>query len=111
VREHVLLVNIDELMFAKCASTATLARTLRLPQHQAYVQAGGLFSYGPDLKAMWLRALQMADQARRGQPVGEIPFEQPTRIILTLHRSTADTIGLAFAREMLLRADEVIGRA
>jgi putative ABC transport system substrate-binding protein len=112
VREHVLLVNIDGLMFANYASTATLARTLRLPsgsQHQAYVQAGGLFSYGPDLKAMWLRAVQMADQVLRGQPVGEIPFEQPTRIILTLNRSTADFIGLAFPREMLLRADEVIG--
>ena len=112
VREHVLLVNIDGLMFANYASTATLARTLRLPsgsQHQAYVQAGGLFSYGPDLKAMWLRAVQMADQVLRGQPVGEIPFEQPTRIILTLNRSTADSIGLAFPREMLLRADEVIG--
>jgi putative ABC transport system substrate-binding protein len=112
VREHVLLINIDGLMFANYASTATLARTLRLSsgsQHQAYVQAGGLFSYGPDLKAMWLRAVQMADQVLRGQPVGEIPFEQPTRIILTLNRSTADFIGLAFPREMLLRADEVIG--
>ena len=75
VREHVLLVNIDELMFANFVSTAALARTLRLPsgsEHQAYVQAGGLFSYGPDQKAMWLRAVQMADQVLRGQPVGEI---------------------------------------
>jgi putative tryptophan/tyrosine transport system substrate-binding protein len=112
VHEHVLLVNIDELMFANYGSTAALARTLRLPsgsQHQAYVQAGGLFGYGPDLKAMWLRAVQMADQVLRGQPVGEMPFEQPTRIILTLNRDTAKSIGLTFPQELLLRADEVIG--
>jgi putative ABC transport system substrate-binding protein len=112
VREHVLLVNIRELMFANFVSTAALARTLRLPsgsQHQAYVQAGGLFSYGPDLKAMWLRAVQMADQVLRGQPVGEIPFEQPTRITLTLNRTTADAMGLALPQGLLLRADEVIG--
>jgi putative tryptophan/tyrosine transport system substrate-binding protein len=112
VHEHVLLVNIDALMFVNYASIATLARTLRLPSgsmHQFYVQAGGLFSYGPDLAAMWLRAVQMADQVLRGQPVGEIPFEQPTRIILTLNRATAASIGLTFPREMLVRADEVIG--
>jgi ABC-type uncharacterized transport system substrate-binding protein len=58
---------------------------------------------------MWLRAVQMADQVLRGQPVGEIPFEQPTRIILTLNRDTARSIGLVFPQERLLRADEVIG--
>lgn len=112
VREHVLLVNIDELMFTHYGSTAALARTLRLPsgsQHQGYVQAGGLFSYGPDTTAMWLRAVQMADQVLRGQPVGEIPFEQPTRILLTLNRSTANRIGLPLPQELLLRADDVIG--
>jgi len=112
VREHVLLVSIDELMFANYASTAALARTLRLPsgsQHQAYVRSGGLFSYGPDHAAMWQRAVQMAAEVLRGQPVAEMPFEQPTRIVLALNRSTADSIGLAFPREMLLRADEVIG--
>lgn len=110
--EHVLGVNVDEMMFANYPSTAGLARTLRLPsfsQHQYYALVGGLFSYGPNLGAMWLRAVQMASQLLRGQPVGEIPFEQPTRIILTLNRSTADNIGLALSQEMLLRADEVIG--
>lgn len=112
VREHVLLVHSDPLMAASYASTAALARTLRLPsgaQHRSYVQAGGLFSYGPDLQAMWRRAVQMADQVLRGQPVGEIPFEQPTRIILTLNRATAGSLGLTFPQDLLLRADEVIG--
>jgi len=112
VREHVLLVGPDNLMFVNYASIASLARTLRLPsgsQHQAYVQAGGLFAYGADLTAIWLRTMQKADQVLRGQPVGEIPFEQPSRITLTLNRQTASIIGLTFPRELLLRADEVIG--
>lgn len=112
VREHVLLVNVDPLMYANYGSTATLARTLRLPsgsQSQAYVQAGGLFRYGPDPTAIGLRTVQKVDQVLRGQPVGEIPFEQPTRVILTLNRETASSIGLTFPRELLLRADEVIG--
>jgi putative ABC transport system substrate-binding protein len=110
--EHVLLASPDTLMFANFASIAALARTLPLPsgsQHQRYVQVGGLFSYGPDVDAMWLRAVQMADQVLRGQPVGDMSFEQPTRISLTLNRTTADAIGLVLQRELLLRADEVIG--
>jgi len=112
VREHVLLVSTDEMMFTHYGSTAARARTLRLPsgsQHQAYVHSGGLFGYGLDLAAMWRRAVQMADQVLRGQTVGKIPFEQPTRIILTLDRDTARSIGLRFSQELLLRADEVIG--
>ena len=112
VREHVLLVNGDLLTFPNFASIAALARTLRLPsgsQHSGYVQAGGLFAYGADNMAIWLRAVQKADEVLRGKPVGEIPFEQPTRIILTLNRETANSIGLTLPRELLLRADEVIG--
>lgn len=112
VREHVLLVNLDGLTYPNFTSIATLARTLRLPSgslSQHYVQAGGLFSYGPDHSAMHLRSVQMADQVLRGQPVSEIPFEQPTRITLTLNRATANSIGVTFPREMLVRADEVIG--
>ena len=44
----------------------------------------------------------------RRQQVGEIPFEQPTRITLTLNRETAKSIGLAFSQLLLLRVDEVI---
>jgi len=115
VREFVLGVSPEELMFANFGATAALARTLRLPsfsQNQLYARVfGGLFSYGPDLDAMWRRAVQMADQVLRGAPVGEIPFEQPTRIslTLTLNRATAAAIGLVFSQELLLRADEVIG--
>jgi putative tryptophan/tyrosine transport system substrate-binding protein len=112
VREHVLLVNGDLLTWPKFASIAALARTLRLPsgsQHSDYVLAGGLFPYGADNMAVWLRTVQKADEVLRGKPVGEIPFEQPTRIVLTLNRATANSIGLTFPREVLARADEVIG--
>jgi putative ABC transport system substrate-binding protein len=112
VREHALLVNVDTLVYVNFASIAAQARALRLPsgsQAQHYVESGGLFAYGTDVTAVWLRTVQKADQVLRGQPVGEIPFEQPTRIILTLNRDTARNIGLTFPHELLLRADEVIG--
>jgi putative tryptophan/tyrosine transport system substrate-binding protein len=112
VREHVLLINWDTLTFVNYASITAQARTLRLPsgsRHQAYVHAGGLFAYGADVTAVWLRTVQKADEVLRGKPVGEIPFEQPTRIVLTLNRDTARNIGLTFSQELLLRADEVIG--
>jgi putative ABC transport system substrate-binding protein len=112
VREHVLLINWDTLTFANFAPIAAQARTLRLPsgsQHQFYAQVGGLFAYGADMMAGFLRTLQKADEVLRGKPVGEIPFEQPTRVILTINQDTAKSIGLTFPREMLVRADEVIG--
>jgi putative tryptophan/tyrosine transport system substrate-binding protein len=112
VREHVLLLNADMVTYPNFGTIAALARTLRLPsgaQHKLYVQEGGLFSYGYDPVAIGLRSVQMVDQVLRGQPVGEIPIEQPTRIALTLNQATANSIGLTFPRVMLLRADEMIG--
>jgi putative tryptophan/tyrosine transport system substrate-binding protein len=112
VREHMLLLNGDLLTYPNFGTIAALARTLRLPsgaQHRLYVQEGGLFSYGYDPMVIGLRSVQMVDQVLRGQPVGEIPIEQPTRIALTLNQTTASSIGWTFPREMLARADEVIG--
>jgi len=42
-------------------------------QSQPDARLGGLFSYGPDQDAMWLRAVGMAAEVMRGKPVGEIP--------------------------------------
>jgi putative tryptophan/tyrosine transport system substrate-binding protein len=112
VRERGRLINSDDLTFPSFAAIAAPARALRLPSgahRPSYARACSLLGYGPDLDATWLRAVQTADQVRCGQPVGEIAFERPAHITFMLDRTTAEAIGLALPRELLLWADEVTG--
>jgi hypothetical protein len=82
VREHVLLVNIDGLMFANYASTATLARTLLAPASVVILDepAAGLDA---DTERAFLQTL---DEAMGGRSVILIQHhllgvERPTRIL------------------------------
>jgi putative tryptophan/tyrosine transport system substrate-binding protein len=111
VSDHVLLVNLDSILFPNFQRIAAAARAAKLAsgsQGLAYARQGGLMSYGIDLDAYRERALALTDKVLRGAPPGDIPIEQPMLIKLVLNRATARAIGLTIPQPLLLRADEVI---
>jgi putative tryptophan/tyrosine transport system substrate-binding protein len=111
VHEHVLVVGFDALLLQHAVRLAALARETGLPSVSlavAWAADGGLLSYGPEWRDNFRRAAQLADKVLRGEKVGDIAIEQPTRIRLILNQRTARAIGLQFPQELLLRADEVI---
>jgi putative tryptophan/tyrosine transport system substrate-binding protein len=89
----------------------TLALAARLPtMHggRAYVEAGGLMSYGPNYTDLFRRAADLVDKILRGQKPSDIPVEQPTTFDLVINLTTAKALRLTIPESFLLRADEVI---
>ena len=89
----------------------TLARESRLAgvhPETAFVEAGGLVSYGPSLPDLFRRAASYVDKILKGEKPADFPVEQPTKFELVVNLKTARTLGLTVSRDFLLRADEVI---
>ena len=72
------------------------------------VKTGFLMSYGPNQEAYFPRAIQIADRILRGDKVGNVPIERPTKFEFVLNLKTANALGLTVPPMLLARADEVI---
>ena len=73
-----------------------------------FVDVGALLPYGPDLSTLWHRAAHFVDKILKGESVGNIPIERPTKFDFCLNLSTAKVLGIEFPPAMLALADEVI---
>jgi putative tryptophan/tyrosine transport system substrate-binding protein len=106
-----LYVVSDALIFTHRIRINTLALAARLPtmhSARAYVEAGGLMSYGPNYPDLFRRAADYVDKILRGEKPGDIPVEQPTKFDLVVNLTTAKALGLTVPPSLLARADEVI---
>ena len=106
-----LYVVVDALVVANLARINILAVGARLPtmfNTRAYVKAGGLMSYGPNLSDLFRRTADMVDKILRGAKPADIPVEQPTKFDLIINLTTAKALGLTVPESFLLRAYEVI---
>jgi putative ABC transport system substrate-binding protein len=110
-RADALYVFPDSLLDTNRIRIATLALGARLPTmfgQRAYVDAGGLMSYGPNYPDLFRRAADLVDKILRRAKPGDIPVEQPTKFDLVVNLTTAQSLGLAIPVSFLLRADEVV---
>ena len=110
-RAEALYVCSDPFVNANRIRINTLALVARLPTsyaHRAYVDAGGLMSYGPNFADLFRRSAELVDKVLRGTKPADIPVEQPTKFELVINLKTAKTLGLDVPSMLLARADEVI---
>jgi len=70
-----------------------------------WVGYGGLMSYGPDYYAQGVQAAALVAKIRRGARPQDLPIEGAEKIDLAVNLKTADLLGLAVPRKILLRAD------
>ena len=90
---------------------AELAVKSRLPtiyEQAAYVETGGLMSYGVSVTDLARRAATYVDKILKGTKPAELPVEQPIKFEFIINLKAAKQIGLTIPPNVLARADKVI---
>jgi putative tryptophan/tyrosine transport system substrate-binding protein len=112
-RERVdsVLVLQDPMFLTERRRIAMLALSARLPTmfgFREHVEAGGLMSYGIELRANYRRAAEYVDKILKGTKPADLPVELPTKFELVINLKTAKALGLTVPTSMQQLADEVI---
>ena len=110
-RVDVVIVLQTGMLVVNAPQIAASALAMRLPTVYGYreqVIAGGLISYGVDLRWCYHRSAYFVDKILHGTRPGDLPIEFPTQFPLTVNIKTAKELGLTMPPTLLARADEVI---
>jgi putative ABC transport system substrate-binding protein len=73
-----------------------------------FLEAGALMTLANNVDDQGRRVAAQIDRILRGANPGDIPIEQPTRFELGINLKTAQALGVAVPKSLLLRADQVI---
>jgi len=109
-----VVILASPLLSAQMTRLSELAAAHRIATtyiYRAFVEVGGLISYGPldsDPSFNRRRAAYFIDRLLKGAKVADVPVEQPTRFYLAINLKTASALGLDIPPTLLALADEVI---
>ncbi len=110
-RAGAAVVLPDPMFLTERRRLADLAAKSRLPAiygFREHAEAGGLMSYGVNLRESYRRAATYVDKILKGAKPADLPVEQPTRFELVINMKTAKALGLTFPPSIMVRADQVI---
>src|SRR5262245_43288190 len=110
-RPDALLVTAETFTRQHLVRILDFANNNKIPamfEDSAYVVAGGLMSYGPDLQDIFRKAAIFVDKILKGAKAADLPIEQPTKFELVINLKTAKALGLTIPPSLLATADEVI---
>jgi ABC-type uncharacterized transport system substrate-binding protein len=111
VRPDAMLMVSDALTVLNRKRIMNFAAANHLPaiyEFSALVRDGGLMSYGPNQRAIGVRAGDFVARILRGARPADLPLEQPTQFELAINLKTAKALGLELSPILVARADEVI---
>jgi putative ABC transport system substrate-binding protein len=106
-----ILIYSDPLFTSRHAQIAALGTRAAVPAiypSREYVEAGGLASYGADVRDEYRKAGVYTARLLQGAKPADLPILQPTKFELVINLKTARSIGLNIPDSFQLLADEVI---
>ena len=106
-----IVVAADPLTVANARAIIDGCTVRGLPSMHTFVfetRSGALMSYGADLLENYRGAAGYIDQILRGTKVADLPFQEPTRLTLSINLGTARSLRIEVPNSLLTRADEVI---
>jgi putative ABC transport system substrate-binding protein len=106
-----LVVTGSALAVVHREQIVTLAARHKLPACyfiRAFVEDGGLLSYGPDYLDQFKRAAGYVDRILKGEKPADLPVQTPTKYELAINLKTAKALGLDVPPILLARAEKVI---
>jgi putative ABC transport system substrate-binding protein len=106
-----VLVMPDAFTLAHRELIVALTARHRLPTiypFRAFVDTGGLLSYGIDQVEIYRQAASYVDRILKGEKPAELPVQAPTKFELIVNLKTAKALGLDVPWILQQRADEVI---
>jgi len=106
-----IMTTASTAFFAERKRIVDLATKYRLPAiypQDAFVEVGGLMSYGADYVDLYRRAAHYADKILKGSKPGDLPVQQATKFAFIINLKAAKQIGLIIPVRVLERANQVI---
>jgi putative ABC transport system substrate-binding protein len=106
-----IVVAADPLTLANARAIIDGCAARGLPAMHTLVfetRMGALTSYGVDISENYRRAAGYIDQILRGAKVADLPFQEPTRLTLSINLRTARSLRIVVPASLLAQADEVI---
>jgi putative tryptophan/tyrosine transport system substrate-binding protein len=110
-KSEAILVYSDPFFTSKHAQIAALGTRAAVPAiypSREYAEAGGLASYGADVRDEYRKAGVCAGRIVQGAKPADLPILQPTKFELVINLKTARSMGLNISDSFQLLADEVI---
>jgi putative ABC transport system substrate-binding protein len=110
-KSSAILVLSDPFFTSSAAHIAGLGTRAGVPAiypSREYAEAGGLVSYGADVREEYRKAGVYAARLLQGARPSDLPILQPTKFELVINLKTARSIGLNISDSFQLLADEVI---
>jgi putative ABC transport system substrate-binding protein len=105
-----LVIAADPLFAGRTEQLAALALHHAVPtifQSRDFAVAGGLLSYGTDIREAYRLAGIYTGRVLKGDKPANLPVQQSTKVELYINLKTAKTLGLTIPNTLIGRADEV----
>jgi len=106
-----LVIGTDGFLVSRSEQLAALTLRHALPaifQYRAFVEAGGLMSYGGSVTDSYRLSGIYAGRILKGEKPADLPVQQATKVELIINLKTGKALGLTVPLPLLGRADEVI---